>query len=225
MWDQIKDRVGALAAGLVEPDMIVGLGTGSTASRFIIHLGKRCRNGLRVRAVATSAHSQELAQRSGIPLLKIDQVIHLDLTVDGADEVDPQKRMIKGGGGALLREKIAASLSSEMVVIVDERKLVSQLGSARLPIEIARFGMRGVECQLRLRGFHGNWRCGDNGELLLTENGNYIFDVQFDQLRQNPERDEQMIRGIPGVVETGFFFKLAGRLVIGLANGQVIIRE
>src|SRR6185295_8231352 len=114
--------------------------------------------GLKIRAVATSASSRELAERSGILLIDIDQVTRLDLTVDGADEVDRRRRMIKGGGGALLREKILASMSADMIAIVDESKLVPKLGRSKLPVEVVPFGMKGIEFQLRTRGFQGTWR-------------------------------------------------------------------
>src|SRR3989304_8542002 len=139
--DAIKKRLGRAAAELIKSGMRVGLGSGSTAHFFIKRLGELCAEGLAIQAVASSNESEELAKRAGIPLTDINQLSSLDIAVDGADEIDEQKRMIKGGGGALVREKILASMSTEMVVLVEESKLCSLLGKKNLPVEMIPFGI------------------------------------------------------------------------------------
>lgn len=224
MSDAIKKAIGAAAAELIHNGMTVGLGTGSTAAFFIQSLIERCNKGLKIHAVASSKHSYELAKKGGIPMLDINQITSLDITVDGADEIDTLKRMIKGKGGALVREKIVASMSREMVVIVDEGKLVSYLGKAPLPVEIIPFGTQATVHKLEKLGYVGQWRKRDDGHLYLTDNGNYIFDVDFDIPRTEPERDHQLISSLPGIVDTGFFFHLAGRVVVGFFDGQIVVR-
>ncbi|MBS0616002.1 MAG: ribose-5-phosphate isomerase RpiA [Verrucomicrobia bacterium] len=213
-----KQRAGEKAASFIQDGMIVGLGTGSTATYFIKELMKR---GLKITAVASSERSQNLAKQGGIPLIDINTINHIDITVDGADEIDPEKRMIKGGGGALLREKIVASMSKEMVVIVDESKLVSHLGSRKLPVEIIPFAHMATIHKLQKHGYKGELRRNEKAPY-LTENGNYIYDIQLKNCR--PEEDHEAILHVPGVVETGFFLDYAGRVVIGFLDGTVQVR-
>jgi len=203
LQEEIKDRLGAAAAQLVSPNMIVGLGSGTTASFFIHHLAQRCLNGLSIQAVASSVDSFKLAQEKHIPLLDINTLISIDLTVDGADEVDPQKRMIKGAGGALLREKIMAYMSLDMIVLIDSSKLSPSLGQKKLPIEILPFAMKATEHHLQLQGFSGTWRKTKNGALFLTDNGNAIFDA--DIAGKDPEKSHRAILSIPGSLKQVFF--------------------
>lgn len=220
-----KDAAGKAAVELVKDGMLVGLGTGSTAACFIQHLIERCRQGLKINAVATSNKSQQLAQAGGIPFVDINEVIKLDLTIDGADEIDPKKRMIKGGGGALLREKIVATMSREMIVIVDESKLVPQLGATMpLPVEIVPFAHMVTARKLESLGFFGKFRILANGQPWITDNGNYILDIALPKQNFNPESANLQIRSIPGVVETGLFINIAGRVVVGYQDGRVEIR-
>lgn len=216
-----KKAVGNAAADFVKSGMLVGLGTGSTASYFIQSLIERCRQGLKIEAVATSERSRQQAIEGGIPFCNIDTITSIDLAVDGADEIDHQKRMIKGGGGALLREKIIASISKEMVVIVDENKLVENLGAFPLPVEIVPFAHQAIIFKINSLGYSGAIRRNQKSEIYITDNGNYIFDIHFQELRDDPEADQQKIQAIPGVVETGFFFNLAGRVLIGRSDGSV----
>lgn len=222
--DIAKKAAGYAAADLIQNHMKVGIGTGSTAFYFIERLGILCNNGLSIEAVATSQKSEDLAKKAGIPIRNIDRFVSLDIAVDGADEIDPQKRMIKGGGGALLREKIIASMSKEMVVIVDKQKVVEKLGSFPLPVEIIPFGWKATTHHLEKHGFKGNIRQTKEGKDYITDNGNLIYDIHFPSLLSNPEQVEQKIRNIPGVIETGFFFNLAGRVIIGKPDGKVEIR-
>lgn len=215
-----KKAAGKKAAQFIENHMIVGLGTGSTASYFIEELANRVHQGLKIQAVSSSRTSSEFAKKRGIPLLDINEAPHIDMTIDGADEIDPQKRMIKGGGGALLREKILASSSRETVVIIDETKLVAALGKAKLPVEILYFGSPATRKKIEALGYFGKWRMNSDQTLFLTENGNLLFDIEFPSLLTHPERDHQKISEIPGVIDTGFFFNLATRVVIGHSDGK-----
>lgn len=222
---EIKKKAGFAAAELVENGMTVGLGTGSTASYFIERLIQRYHEGLQVRVVASSNSSAKLAQQGGIPILDINQVESIDLTVDGADEIDGLKRMIKGGGGALVREKIMASMSREMVVVVDESKLCSKLGAKKLPVEVIPFGTLATRHKLEKLGYEGEWRKNPDTTFYVTDNGNFIFDVMFNSLREHPEEDHLAMIQVPGIVETGLFFGLAGRVIIGFFDGKIVVHS
>lgn len=221
-----KEAAGAFAATLVKDGMMVGLGTGSTAHYFIEHLAQRCRGGLKIKAAATSQASSKLAQEKGIPLLNMDQMTALDLTVDGADEVDPKKRLIKGAGGALLREKILASSSSQMVVVVDETKMVDRLGAkGKLPLEILPFAHAATLAKINKLGLEGKIRKKENGSLYITDNGNLIYDLFFTTPPSDAIKLEEQLISIPGVLETGFFFHLAHQIVIGFNDGHIEIKK
>lgn len=224
--DQIKQALGEKAASLVLDGMLVGLGTGSTAAYFIKSLIKRVRAGLKITCVSSSNASSKLAHDGGIEVLDMSEVDSIDLVVDGADEVDPQKRLIKGKGGALLREKILAAASKQMVVIVDESKLVEELGRSGLPVEILPFGARATIAHLDKLGLKGKLRASSNTKdaFYITDNGNYIFDVTYPTLFSEPEKTHAAIIQIPGVIETGFFFNLASRLLIGYVNGNIELK-
>jgi len=217
-----KKAAAAKAASLIEEGMTVGLGTGTTALYFIDALAERCKKGLKVKTVASSERSAAQARQGGIDVSGIDAVSSIDITVDGADEIDPQKRMIKGGGGALLREKIVASMSREMIVIVDETKLVLKLGKAKLPLEIVPFGHAATIGRLKRLGFPGTLRGG--ADPFITDNGNYICDVQLDPDKVRLPEDHERLVQIPGVIETGFFIDLAGRVVVGFSDGETKIQ-
>jgi ribose 5-phosphate isomerase A len=221
----LKKQAGTLASSFVQNGMTIGLGTGSTAGYFIEKLSERIKlENLTIKAVASSSRSLELAKQGGIPTIDINTLSSIDLTVDGADEIDTKKRMIKGGGGALLREKIVASMSKEMIVIVDETKLVPLLGCRKLPVEVVCFAHEVTLRLIQKLGFSASFRKKEK-EYYLTDNGNYIIDVQFSSPLQNPEKENSLIKEIPGVVETGFFFHLAGRVIIAFSDGQVVIKQ
>jgi ribose 5-phosphate isomerase A len=217
-----KKAAAEKALSFIKDGMIVGIGTGSTTFYFIEKLIKQCKAGLQIQAIASSERSMEQARKGEIPLLDINTVKSLDIYVDGADEIDPEKRMIKGGGGALVREKIAAHMSKEMVVIIDESKLVTKLGKCPLPVEIIPFGSAATIHQLQLLGYKGALRLKHNSPY-ITDNHNMIYDVQLSDSIQ-PEMAHQQITAIPGVVDTGFFFNLAGRVVIGFQDGKVVVQ-
>ncbi len=221
--NKAKAAAGKAAADLVQEGMVVGLGTGSTAVYFIDFLAKRCQEGLKIEAVATSHRSHEQAKSLGIPLLDINTLTQIDLTIDGADEIDSKKRMIKGGGGALLREKIIAYMSREMAVIVDEKKVVDFLGAFPLPVEIVPFGCAATLHHMNEMGYKGKLRTLATDKPYITDNGNFIYDIPLGYPCRNPEKVHSDIRDIPGVVDTGFFFNLAGRVLIGTEEGNIKI--
>lgn len=218
---QIKKQLGHSSAALVEQGMLVGLGSGSTASCFIESLGARCSQGLKIQAVASSERSLALAHTVGIPTLSMDSITQIDLTVDGADEVDPHKRLIKGGGGAHVREKIVAAASCKVVIIVDEAKMVSVLGKCHLPVEILPFGFGSTIARLKEIGYEGRLRKTKEGALYITDNGNYLYDIDSPGAFPDPRIDHECIVSVAGVVDTGFFFDLPLSLLIGYADGRV----
>jgi len=215
-----KEAAAKAAADLIEPNMLVGLGSGTTASLFIQQLGTRCQSGLSIKAVASSRDSLVLAEAAGIPMVDMQPLTQLDLTVDGADEADPQKQLIKGGGGSLLREKIIAAMSKKMIVIIDSRKKVEYLGKFPLPIEILPFGYQATLQHLLDLGYQGKWRM-NMGALYLTDNQNYIFDIHLPFPCKDPLKEDQRLRAIPGVIETGFFIGLASQIIIGKPDGSI----
>lgn len=224
MSNEAKVAAGRKAAEFIENGMIVGLGTGSTAECFIHSLISRIQKGLRIKGVSSSRASAELAKKGGLEILDINSVPRIDITVDGADEVDPKKRLIKGAGGAHVREKILASASDELIVIVDPSKLVPSVGRGKLPIEVLFYGSPSIRTKIEDLGYPGKWRLNDDGTLYITENGNLLFDLKFESPPPSPEQLHDSIRSIPGVVDTGFFFNLAGRIIIGHTDGKTELR-
>src|SRR5436305_5426989 len=218
--DAWKALVGEASAQLVEDGMVIGLGTGSTASQFIRALARRIQRGLRiVGAAASSQASQELAASLGIPITNLDTHPELDLYIDGADEIDPQLRLIKGAGGALLREKTMASAARRFVVIGDDSKLVDQLGHRYpLPVEVCPFAATPVRKQLEVLAASVQLRQKD-GEVFMTENSNIIFDLTFPDGISNPVDLDERIQRIVGVVETGLFLQMAQSALIGGVKG------
>lgn len=225
--EELKKKAGYLAASFVENGMILGLGTGSTAKYFIEKVIHRIKEeDLKVSAVASSQKSFDQAQKGGIPMVDINELTFIDLTVDGADEIDDQKRMIKGGGGALLREKIVASMSKEMVVIVDETKLVSLLGKHKLPVEVVPFAHQVTLHHIRKLGLSADFRRKETEDAYyVTDNGNFIIDIHYASPLEDPEKQNSLLKKIPGVIETGFFFHLAGRVIIAFKDGQITIKH
>jgi ribose 5-phosphate isomerase A len=211
--------------------MRIGLGTGSTARHFVELLAERVRAGLDVVAVPTSEATRLDAERLGIPLTSLDETPELDLTVDGADEIAPDLSVVKGGGGALLREKIVAYASERLIVIADESKWVSALGRFPLPVDVVPFGLaatrRAVEAAAVAAGCAGLalLRRAKDGHAFVTDNGHWVLDAALERI-SDPKRLADRLSAIPGVVEHGLFIGLAQAVVLGGAEGvRVIERE
>lgn len=224
MSQDAKIAAGFKAVQWIHDGMIVGLGSGTTAECFIQALIEACRKGLQIQAVSSSRASAEMAKKGGIEILDINSVSRIDITVDGADEIDPQKRMIKGGGGAHTREKILACASREMLVVVDHTKLVPAVGHKKLPIEVLFYGSPATRMHIEKQGHSGKWRQNNDGTLFITENGNLLFDLHFKEPPQSPESFNEQLLRIPGVVDTGFFFNIAGRVIVGYPDGTTEVR-
>jgi ribose 5-phosphate isomerase A len=225
-----KRAAAARAIEFVRPGMRLGLGTGSTAHAFIELLGERVRGGLKIVAVPTSEVTRDHAVRLGVPLTTLDDTPELDLTIDGADEIAPDLTLIKGGGGALLREKIVASASAEMLVIADESKWVPVLGRFPLPIEILPFGAtatrRAVEAAAAAAGCPGPaaLRPGAGGHAFVTDGGHWLLDAQLRRIA-DPQDLARRLSAIPGVMEHGLFIGLAGTAILAGPDGVRLVER
>ncbi|OZQ70132.1 ribose 5-phosphate isomerase A [Paenibacillus sp. VTT E-133280] len=219
----VKQLAAEKAVEYVEDGMKVGLGTGSTAYWAIRKLGERVSEGLKITAVATSRASEEQARELGIPLVAFGDIDSLDLTIDGADELDSSLQLIKGGGGALLREKIVASNSTRMIVIADEGKVVNTLGKFPLPVEIVPFAWEWTVAELAKLGCQPELRRSGE-ELYKTDNGNYIADCRFEAIEAAPKL-ARTIQNIPGVVDHGLFIGIAAMAIVGKLDGSIEIIE
>ncbi len=217
--ETLKRQAGEAAAAVVENGMVVGLGTGSTVKYTILELARRVREeGLEIVGIPTSDASETLARDGGIPLTTLDDHPIVDLTIDGADEIDAHFNLIKGGGGALTREKIVAKASKRMIVVADDRKEVELLGSTfALPVEVIRLGMTPVRLLLERLGASVAVRHKD-GRLYLTDNGNPILDAKWDHI-EDPAALERTLDLYPGVVECGLFLGLCDTAFIARADG------
>jgi len=212
------------AVDLVKSGMTIGLGTGSTALYAIELIGKMMKEGLFIHAVASSAASEEIARKAGITISSFSEINSPDLYIDGADEVDRNFNLVKGGGGALLREKILAYHSKKFIVIVDESKLVNQLGKFPLPVEITRFAFEFTCESLEELGCRVSIRSKE-GKEFITDNGNLIADCSFDKIA-DPEELNARLKKIPGVVETGLFPKdMVNTVVVGYESGVKILQR
>lgn len=220
--DQLQE-IARQALTYVADGDVVGLGTGRAATAFILALGERVRQGLKIRGVPTSVASQELAERLGIPLTTLDEVAELDVDIDGADEIDPQLGAIKGYGGALVREKIVACASKKLVLLVGDEKLVPKLGTrGKLPIEALSFGLPATIRHLERLGLKPQPRLKD-GKPYLSDNGNPILDCGVEPI-DDPVQLERAIREIPGVVETGLFLGMVDAVLVQRGD-QVEVME
>jgi ribose 5-phosphate isomerase A len=215
----MKQMVAEAAINHIKDGMVVGLGTGSTAYWAIQKLGARIKEGLQIQAIATSIHSDNLAQTLGIPMVSAAQINRIDVTIDGADEVDNALNLIKGGGGALVREKIIAKASTHYIIIVDETKLVDKLGKFPLPIEVIPFGAEWTLRRIRELGCKASLRQAA-GKAYSSDNGNYIADCEFGLINE-PDALQAAINLIPGVVECGLFIQMADEVMVGYNNEKV----
>jgi ribose 5-phosphate isomerase A len=224
--DAQKRQAAAKALEFVRPGMRLGLGTGSTAKHFVDLLAERVRGGLDIVGVPTSAQTRSQAESLGVPLTTLDVEPELDLTIDGADEVDGDLHLIKGGGGALLREKIVARASKTMIVIVDESKLVPVLGRFPLPIEVIAFGLAAT--QRHIEACAGPAQCvlrhNAAGHAFVTDEGHCILDAALHRI-QRPEELAACLVGIPGVVEHGLFIGMADLAIISSPEGVRIVER
>lgn len=218
-----KEAAGRAAAEHVRDGMTVGLGTGSTVHFVLERLAERVRaEGLALRGVPTSLDTERKARALGIPLVGLDEVDSIDLTIDGADEIDARFDMIKGGGGALLREKVVAALSRRELIVVDRSKVVERLGVRfALPVEVVPFARAFVARRIAALGATWMLRAGKDGAPALTDNGNEILDCRFAGGIASASALERELDQIPGVVESGLFIGLAHALVVGEEDGRV----
>lgn len=228
--DGLKRQAAARALEDVRDGMALGLGTGSTAKHFVDLLGERVRGGLKVVGVPTSEVTRIQAEGCGIPLATLDEQPQLDLTIDGADEIDPAFNLIKGGGGALLREKIVASASARMTVIADETKWVATLGRFPLPIEVMPFGLGATKVAIA-RVLDQNKcpaeltvRTGKDGHAFVTDGGHWIIDAKCGQI-PDVAALATALAGIPGVVEHGLFTGLASKVILATVDGVKVLER
>ena len=212
-----KQRAAAAAAELITDGMVLGLGTGTTASYLVQILGERVRQGLRIQGIPTSEATRQLAAAEGVPLTTLEEQPVLDLCLDGADEVDPELNLIKGGGGALLREKIVASAARQRIIMVDVSKCVGCLGAFPLAVEIIPFGWEVTRRQLEQFGGVPTLRQRE-GKPFVTDQGHYIIDCALSQIEDAPRLNHQLNQ-LPGVVENGLFVDMTDRLIIGSPDG------
>ncbi len=226
--EQLKELAAERAMDYVKPGQKLGLGTGSTAEKFVALLGARVKEGLDVLCVPTSEATRIQAESLGIPLTTLDAEPFLDLTVDGADEIDNELRLIKGGGGALLREKIVATASESMIVIADFSKKSATLGGFPLPVEVVEFGLKTTQAMIELianeTGCNGKviLRVKPDGTPFRTDGGNLILDCAFHRIPE-PEMLAEALQFIPGVVETGLFLGIADIAIIASPEGVSVI--
>jgi ribose 5-phosphate isomerase A len=218
--DLEKEAAARASLRFIRDGQVVGLGTGSTAACFIRLLGEQVKDGLRVRGIPTSVRSRELALSLGIPLTTLDECQEIDVTVDGADEVDPELRLIKGGGGALLREKIVASATKQLVIVADATKRVPVLGKFPLPVEVIQFARALVAKRIAALGAEVTVRLEASGQPYVTDENNHILDCHFGQI---PDADglARRLSDMPGVVEHGLFIRMAS--IVLVAKGSEIV--
>ena len=209
-----KEAAARASLRFVHDGDIVGLGTGSTAVHLVNLLGERVRAGLKIRGIPTSVPTKELAAGLGIPLTTLDEFQQIDVTIDGADEVDPKLRLIKGGGGALLREKIIGSASRKYVIIADSSKQVPMLGKFPLPVEVIPFAQALLTKKITALGASVQLRVNSSGKPFITDEGHHILDCHFGQI-SDPDGLARELERMPGIVEHGLFIGMADTLLVG----------
>jgi ribose 5-phosphate isomerase A len=223
--DALKQAAGIEAAKLIENDMIVGLGTGSTVRFLVDELGRRFQEeGLRFTGVTTSRRTQEQAEGYGISIVNIDDVDHIDITIDGADEVDKDFNGIKGGGAALLWEKIVAINSNQIVWIVDKSKVVDTIGKFPLPVEVIPFGSGHVISKFEAKGYKPVLRLDSQGTPLRTDENNYVVDLHLERIDHPQDLANDLINTV-GVVEHGLFLNMVDKVIVGNENSPCILEN
>lgn len=219
----LKQLVGIKAAEFVEDGMIVGLGTGSTAYYMVEEIGRRMREeGLKITGVTTSSGTKAQAESLGIPLKSIDEVPVVDLTIDGADEISADFQGIKGGGAALLFEKIVASYSKQTIWIVDGSKMVDQLGRFPLPVEVIPYGSQQLMRLFKEKNYQPVLRQTETGETIVTDSGHYIIDLHLERI-EDPEKLATYLDQLVGVVEHGLFLNMVSKVVVASENGVSVL--
>jgi len=217
--EELKKLAGEKAVDLVKDGMIVGLGTGSTVEYTLRKLGKRVKEGLKIQGIPTSIHTQRIAKEEKIPLTTLEEHPEIDITIDGADEVDSNLNLIKGGGGALVREKIIAFNSKRVIIVIDDSKIVKALGiDFALPVEVTKFGWTATKKTLETLGCEVELRKVMGEEPYITDNSNYILDCDFERIAE-PEQLEVDLNNIPGIVDTGLFIGLVDEVIVGGKQG------
>jgi len=223
--ENLKKQVGIKAAEFVKSGMVVGLGTGSTAAYFVEELGRRvAEEQLEITGVTTSSVTSEQAKALGIPLASIDEVDYVDLTVDGADEIDSHLNGIKGGGAALLMEKIVATYSKDYIWIVDESKLSENLGSFKVPVEVIRYGSEQLFKEFERAAYAPTWRLNEEGEKLITDMQHFIIDLHIAKI-ENPQKLADELDLMVGVVEHGLFNGMVKKVIVAGSDGVKIISQ
>ena len=217
-----KQIAGEAATKYLNNGMVVGLGTGSTVKYAVKKIGELIKNGLTIRGIPTSEVTKILAEEEEIPLTNFTENNHIDLTIDGADEIDQNLNMIKGGGAALLREKIVAAASKEVIIVVSSNKFVEKLGNFPLPVEVIPFGWESTFNSLERIGGNPDLRL-QNGQPLKTDNGNFIIDCKFGEIR-DANKLEQRLNIIPGVLENGLFVGLCSRMIL-VEGEKILVKE
>lgn len=222
--DELKQAVGIKSVDFIQSNSVVGLGTGSTVYYMIEELGKRYQNGeiTNIVGVATSSRSQKQAESLGIPMKDLNDVDHIDLTIDGADQIDKNFQGIKGGGAAHLLEKMVATNSHKNIWIVDQSKMADELGSFPLPIEVIPFGCEKTFNDLKAENLQPEFRLDDNGERILTHNKNYVIDLKMGTIK-HPHLLAEWLDHQVGIVAHGLFLDLVNKIVVGYDNGPKVI--
>jgi ribose 5-phosphate isomerase A len=224
--DRLKAAAAAVAAALVEDGMIVGLGSGSTAALAVSILGRRVSDGLRIIGIPTSEQTDREARRLGIPLSTLAEHDHIDVTIDGADQVEVGRlNLLKGRGGSLLREKIIASASEQLIIVIDETKLVDRLGvQGSVAVEVVPFAWHATARKLQGLGASLARRTTREGQPFITDGGHYILDCAFGAI-DDPEHLQRQLDGTIGVVEHGLFLGMASRVVVGGSQGVHVLQS
>ena len=222
--DQEKEVAARAAVELVESGQIVGLGSGSTAAFAVRFLAERVQAGLKIVGIPTSRKTAQLAEQLRIPLTTLEEHSRIDIAVDGADEIDPQLNLIKGGGGAFLREKIVASISRRFIVIADSAKQVDRLGKFPLPVEVIPFAQSLIKSEIEALGADVSLRNDASGNPYVTDNGHHVLDSTFGEISNPPALADKLQR-IPGVVEHGLFIGMAEMALIGKDGALIRIRK
>ena len=221
--DRAKRNAAEEAVKFVKDGMIVGLGTGSTAKIVVDLIGEKLSKDFKIKGMPTSIKTKQQAEKLGIELINIDDQDVIDLAIDGADEVAPDMSLIKGLGGALLREKKVEKKAKELIIIVDESKMVGKLGRGELPVEVRSEDYESTATEIENIGCEAKLRLEDNGEIFVTDNKNYIYHCLFPNGIENPKEMDKKLQNINGVRDTGFFINMATKIIIGNDEGTRIL--